>query len=38
VLSEGGRRGLSYNRMAELLSFNPAQRFGLAAKGDIAPG
>jgi allantoinase len=38
VVSEGGRRGLSYNRMAELLSFNPAQRFGLLHKGDIAPG
>jgi allantoinase len=24
--------------MAELLSFNPAQRFGLTGKGDIAPG
>jgi allantoinase len=38
VLSEGSRRGMSYNHMAELLSFNPAQRFGLTAKGDIAPG
>jgi len=38
VLSEGFRRGLSYNRMAELLSWNPAQRFGLPSKGDIAPG
>ncbi len=38
VLSEGGRRGLSYNRMAELLSWNPARRFGLLNKGDIAPG
>ncbi|MFZ0239390.1 MAG: hypothetical protein WAL37_18845, partial [Xanthobacteraceae bacterium] len=26
VLSEGSRRGMSYNRMAELLSWNPAQR------------
>jgi allantoinase len=24
--------------MAELLSWNPAQRFGLLSKGDIAPG
>jgi allantoinase len=24
--------------MAELLSWNPAQRFGLRGKGDIAPG
>jgi allantoinase len=38
VLSEGGRRGMSYNGMAELLSWNPAQRFGLLSKGDIAPG
>ncbi len=38
VISEGSKRGLSYNRMAELLSFNPAQRFGLLNKGDIAPG
>src|SRR6202046_1647470 len=37
VLSEGAKRGMSYNRMAELLSFNPAQRFGLRHKGDIAP-
>ena len=38
VLSEGSKRGMSYNHMAELLSFKPAQRFGLLAKGDIAPG
>ncbi len=38
VLSEGSRRGMSYNHMAEVLSWNPAQRFGLAAKGDIAVG
>ncbi|MBT9312811.1 dihydroorotase [Leptothoe kymatousa] len=38
VFSEGSRRGLSYNRMAELLSWNPAQRFGLLCKGDIAVG
>jgi allantoinase len=38
VLSEGSKRGLSYNRMAELLSWNPARRFGLLGKGDIAPG
>jgi allantoinase len=29
---------MSYNHMAELLSFKPAQRFGLLTKGDIAPG
>jgi allantoinase len=29
---------MSYNHMAELLSWNPAQRYGLASKGDIAVG
>jgi allantoinase len=29
---------MSYNHMAELLSWNPARRFGLRQKGDIAPG
>ena len=38
VFSEGSKRGMSYNRMAELLSSNPAQRFGLGTKGDIALG
>jgi allantoinase len=38
VLSEGSKRGMSYNHVAELLSWNPAQRFGLLRKGDIAPG
>jgi allantoinase len=38
LMTEGRRRGLSYNRMAELTSWNPAQRFGLLRKGDIAPG
>ena len=38
VLSEGRRRGMSYNHIAELLSWNPARRYGLLAKGDIAPG
>lgn len=38
VFSEGSKRGLSYSRMAELLSWNPAQRFGLWGKGDIAVG
>ena len=38
LVSEGSRRGLSYNRMAQLLSWNPARRFGLNAKGDIAEG
>ena len=38
LLSEGRRRGMSYNHVAELLSWNPAQRFGLSRKGDIAAG
>ncbi len=38
LITEGKPRGLSYNRMAELLSYNPARRFGLKGKGDIAPG
>lgn len=36
--SEGAKRGLSLNKMAELLSMNPAKRYGLLTKGDIAPG
>jgi len=38
VLSAGSKRGMSYNHMAELLSWKSAQRLGLASKGDIAPG
>lgn len=38
IFSEGTRRGLSPNRVAELLCYNPAQRFGLSRKGDVAPG
>ncbi len=38
LLTEGKRRGLSLNRVAELTSFNPARRFGLRSKGDLAPG
>jgi allantoinase len=38
VFSEGGKRGLPYHRMAELLAFNPARRYGLLHKGDIAEG
>jgi allantoinase len=38
VYSEGSRRGLSLNRMADLLCANPAARFGLEQKGDIAIG
>ncbi len=38
VVSEGSKRGMSYNHVARLLSWNPAQRFGLPQKGDIAVG
>ena len=38
IVSEGSKRGMSYNHMAELLSWNPARRFGLSQKGDIAVG
>lgn len=38
LYSEGTKRGLSPNRMAELVSKNPAERYGLNSKGDIAPG
>ena len=38
LVSEGRKRGLTYNHMARLTSLNPARRFGLASKGDIAPG
>ena len=38
LITEGRRRGLSYNRVAELTSWNPARRYGLLRKGDIAPG
>src|SRR5713226_3663565 len=38
LLSEGAKRGLPLHRVAELLSFNPARRFGLNSKGDIAQG
>jgi allantoinase len=38
LVSEGTRRGMSYNHMARVTSWNPAQRFGLNHKGDIAEG
>lgn len=38
VFTEGTRRGLSWGRMAELLAWNPARRFGLSGKGDVAVG
>ena len=38
LVSEGRKRGLGFNRMAELVSWNPAHRYGLNHKGDIAVG
>jgi allantoinase len=38
LVSEGMKRGLSLNAISRLLSFNPAKRFGLNSKGDIAEG
>jgi allantoinase len=38
VFSEGRRRGLPLSRVAALTSWNPARRFGLNTKGDLAPG
>ena len=38
LISEGTKRGMSYNHMARLTSWNPARRFGLNSKGDIAEG
>src|SRR6185437_6990344 len=38
LITEGQRRGLSLGRIAALTSTNPARRFGLRAKGNLAPG
>ena len=38
LVSEGTKRGMSYGHMARLTSWNPARRFGLNSKGDIAEG
>ena len=38
MVTEGRKRGVSYQRIAELTSTNPASRFGLHSKGSIAPG
>jgi allantoinase len=38
LVSEGTRRGMSYNHMAQVTSWNPARRYGLNRKGDIAAG
>lgn len=38
MISEGRKRGLSYNKIAELVAKNPAERYGLHTKGDIQIG
>jgi allantoinase len=38
LVSEGTRRGMSYNHMARVTAWNAAQRYGLNRKGDIAEG
>lgn len=38
LFSEGSKRGMSYHHMAELVCWNPARRYGLLNKGDIALG
>ena len=38
LVSEGLKRGLSEQRIAQLVSQNPAERYGLTTKGDIAVG
>ncbi|WP_432826162.1 dihydroorotase [Dactylosporangium sp. CA-092794] len=38
LLTEGVKRGLSPGRIARLTAGNPARRFGLSSKGDIAAG
>jgi allantoinase len=38
LISEGRKRGLSYNRIAELVAKNPAERYGLKNKGDLQVG
>lgn len=38
LVTEGTKRGMGYNHMARVTSWNPAQRYGLNHKGDIAPG
>jgi allantoinase len=38
LVGEGLKRGLSANRIAELTAWNPARRYGVQGKGDIAEG
>ncbi len=36
--TEGSKRGMSLQHMAQLVCWNPAQRYGMRSKGDIAIG
>ena len=38
LFSEGSKRGMSVNHMAQLVCKNPSERYGLLNKGDIAIG
>ncbi|MGX1810918.1 dihydroorotase [Nocardia sp. NPDC055321] len=38
LVGEARKRGLPMSRVAELTSRNPARRYGLHGKGDLAPG
>ena len=38
LISEGRKRGLSYQRIAQLTAANPAERYGLHSKGNVAEG
>lgn len=38
MISEGRKRGLSYNRIAELVAKNPAERYGMLGKGNLVAG
>jgi allantoinase len=38
LVGEGRRRGMTLPDIAKLVSWNPAQRYGLGTKGTIAPG
>ena len=38
LFTEGLKRGMTYNYMAELVCWNPAQRYAVLNKGDIALG
>ncbi len=38
IFSEGTKRGMSPNKVAEMISWNPSRRFGILSKGDIDIG